>query len=122
MKLSWIAFISVLGLAYAQHEHQHGSMNNVGMTVGENNSTGHHSTSTDNHNSMDMASMGMDALNETAIYLSHGPDPMSFYVHDFESDPHSKPGWMIIHAIGMTLSFGILLPIGSLFCFFKNNY
>ena len=121
MKLSWIGFITVLSFAYAQHEHQHDNMKNMDMAIGDNNSTSHHTTSTDN-NSMDMASMGMDALNETAIYLSHGPDPMSFYVHDFESDPHSKPGWMIIHAIGMTLSFGILLPIGSLFCFFKNNY
>lgn len=62
-----------------------------------------------------MSSMpGMDeTLNETAILKAHGPDPMSFYDFDYESDSNSKPGWMILHAIGMSISFGLLLPIGE---------
>ncbi|TIA93216.1 hypothetical protein E3P81_01032 [Wallemia ichthyophaga] len=54
--------------------------------------------------------MTMESLNETEILIKHGADPMSFYEYDYESDNSSKPAWIIMHAIGMTFSFAILLP------------
>lgn len=80
-----------------------------------------HTEHTANHtNNMPMTmpmTMTMESLNETEILIKHGADPMSFYEYDYESDNSSKPAWMIMHAIGMTFSFAILLPFGGFLSF-----
>jgi hypothetical protein len=58
-------------------------------------------------------------LNETEVLLYHAPDPLSYWVHDFESDHGESTGssnWrgmMALHVVGMTLAFFILLPVGK---------
>ncbi|KAF8486682.1 hypothetical protein JB92DRAFT_2759549 [Gautieria morchelliformis] len=55
-------------------------------------------------------------LNETDVLLYHAPDPLSYWVHDFEWDHvESSSNWrglMALHVVGMCLAFFILLPVG----------
>ncbi|TIB85735.1 hypothetical protein E3Q20_03104 [Wallemia mellicola] len=110
MKLRFLSFAAILIAINAQHEHQHST--SISATTNTSSSSPEHSNMSNMQHTM--SSMpGMDeTLNETAILKAHGPDPMSFYDFDYESDSNSKPGWMILHAIGMSISFGLLLPIG----------
>ncbi|TIA88535.1 hypothetical protein E3P99_02563 [Wallemia hederae] len=117
-----VAF-ATLAIAAAQHDHgSHSDMGTKEMDMNEmemkemapTNATHESSTppSHSSHASMDMSSMSSESLNETAIFIAHGADPLSFYEHDYETQgSNSKPGWMIMHAIGMSISFGLLLPI-----------
>ncbi|KAF8529221.1 hypothetical protein BU17DRAFT_37380 [Hysterangium stoloniferum] len=55
-------------------------------------------------------------LNETEILLSHAPDPTSYWLHDFElsheDGTNNWRGLMLLHVIGMTLAYFVLLPVG----------
>ena len=131
MKINSVAAVlATLAIAAAQHDH--GSHSDMGMKemdtnememkeMATNNAT-HESSAPPSHSShpsMDMSSMSSESLNETAIFIAHGADPLSFYEHDYETqNSNSKPGWMIMHAIGMSISFGLLLPIGEPIVFY----
>lgn len=57
-------------------------------------------------------------LNETDVLRSNGPDPLSYWAHDFEAtdDDHDSKNWrglMGLHVVGMTLAFFVLLPAGK---------
>ena len=72
-------------------------------------------------------------LNETAILLSHEPDPLSYYAYDLhyhvvdpatgelESDQGDElegarwPGLMRAHVVTMGLAYFVFLPLGALF-------
>ena len=57
----------------------------------------------------------MLVLNETDLLLTHAPDPMSYWAHDFERG-EQDPNWgglMAVHVVGMTLAWFILLPVGE---------
>lgn len=126
MKLKFLVLALLAAVAAQeehQHEHGHGMDMSTPMDMEEapatkGNATApeqsehSHSTAPASHG-MDMSSMNSESLNETAILITHGADPLSFYEYDYESEKNSKPGWMIMHAIGMSVSFGILLPIGE---------
>ncbi|KAG8699325.1 hypothetical protein FRC08_005371 [Ceratobasidium sp. 394] len=51
-------------------------------------------------------------LNETAILEKFGPDPLSYYAHDFqlEGAERSLGGLMIFHIVIMSLAFFVMLP------------
>ena len=54
-------------------------------------------------------------LNESDILLTHAPDPMSYWAHDFERG-HQVTNWrglMVLHVVGMSLAFFALLPVGK---------
>lgn len=55
----------------------------------------------------------MTELNETAILEKFGPDPLSYYSHDFESeeDDQGHGSLMIFHIGMMSLAFFIVLPL-----------
>lgn len=54
-------------------------------------------------------------LNETEILEKFGPDPLSYYAHDFqlESAEKSMGGLMIFHIVVMSLAFFVMLPFGE---------
>lgn len=52
-------------------------------------------------------------LNETAILEKFGPDPLSYYAHDFqlEGAEHKLGGLMVFHIVVMSLAFFVVLPL-----------
>jgi hypothetical protein len=54
-------------------------------------------------------------LNETAVLEKFGPDPLSYYAHDFELQGAEKSlgGLMIFHIVIMSLAFFVVLPFGE---------
>ncbi|KAG8740941.1 hypothetical protein FRC12_015835, partial [Ceratobasidium sp. 428] len=54
----------------------------------------------------------MIELNETAILEKFGPDPLSYYAHDFQLQgaERSHGGLMIFHIVIMSLAFFVMLP------------
>lgn len=54
-------------------------------------------------------------LNETAILEKFGPDPLSYYAHDFQLEgEHGLGGLMVFHIVIMSLAFFVMLPFGEL--------
>ncbi|KAF8609506.1 hypothetical protein BDV93DRAFT_518317 [Ceratobasidium sp. AG-I] len=51
-------------------------------------------------------------LNETAILEKFGPDPLSYYAHDFQLEGAEKSlgGLMVFHIVIMSLAFFVMLP------------
>jgi hypothetical protein len=53
-------------------------------------------------------------LNETAILEKFGPDPLSYYAHDFQLEGEKGlGGLMIFHIAVMSLAFFVVLPFGE---------
>nr|GAT54011.1 predicted protein [Mycena chlorophos] len=53
-------------------------------------------------------------LNETEVTLYHAPIGPSYYTIDWDDpvDPSRHPGWLITHALFMSLAFFVCLPVG----------
>lgn len=49
-------------------------------------------------------------INETEILQHHDPDPLSYYAHD---SIDGYKGLMILHVLGMSVAFWVLLPMGT---------
>ncbi|KAF7313687.1 hypothetical protein HMN09_00525300 [Mycena chlorophos] len=54
-------------------------------------------------------------LNETEVTLYHAPIGPSYYTIDWDDpvDPSRHPGWLITHALLMSLAFFVCLPVGE---------
>lgn len=54
-------------------------------------------------------------LNETEILENFGPDPLSYYAHDFQLEGAEKSmgGLMVFHIVIMSLAFFVMLPFGE---------
>ncbi|QRW05336.1 membrane protein [Ceratobasidium sp. AG-Ba] len=54
----------------------------------------------------------MAELNETAILEKFGPDPLSYYAHDFQLEGAERKlgGLMVFHIVVMSLAFFVVLP------------
>ncbi|GJJ07633.1 hypothetical protein Clacol_001837 [Clathrus columnatus] len=57
-------------------------------------------------------------LNETEVLLGHAPDPLSYWSHDYElpkeQDINNWRFVMVLHVLGSSLAFFVLLPMGEL--------
>lgn len=72
--------------------------------------------SPDSHSSLHHAAPLLE-INETQILESHAPDPISYWIHDWELPSEEAKekyrGLMVLHVVGMTVSFFGLLPVGE---------
>lgn len=57
----------------------------------------------------------LQQLNETEVTLWHAPIGPSYYTNDWDApvDPSRRPGWLITHAMFMSLAFFVFLPVGA---------
>ncbi|KAL0582004.1 hypothetical protein V5O48_000062 [Marasmius crinis-equi] len=54
-------------------------------------------------------------LNETEVLMGHDPTPPSYWTIDWEDPEHASerhPGFMVMHALFMSIAFFVALPIG----------
>lgn len=79
-------------------------------------------SSTHGHSHHHGATPPLMVLNETDILLTHQPNPLSYWTHDYVLEPGDDRlggrgqwgGWIIWgHAVGMTVALVLLFPLGE---------
>lgn len=105
-----VAFAFLLGIlsVYSLHVPRHGDEDDNLYELSHNNMEHDHGL----HHSAPLIK-----LNETAVLLTHAPDPLSYWSHDFEAptaqDSNNWRALMILHVLGSVFASFILLPVGQ---------